>query len=139
MSRIEDNVFFGRNFGINRSWYGIVVLDGGGEGQERTGVGVVTQTPVEANSTSGDWLESTWVSARGRSRQGHEMLIYVIEPKTALRLVKDSLPRASIAARAYKSHLKSGFEGRGYVNCGEVSCSLSREETFTHKTGEHQR
>ena len=71
MSRIENNVFFGRNVGIYRSWYGIVVFDGGGEGQERTGVSVVAQTPVEANSTSCDWLGSPWVSARGRSRQGH--------------------------------------------------------------------
>ena len=71
MSRIEDNVFSGRNGVINRRWYGIVALDGGGEGQERTVFGVVTQTPVEANSTSCDWLGSPWVSARGRSRQGH--------------------------------------------------------------------
>ena len=139
MSRIEDNVFGGRNFGINRSWYGIVVRDGGGEGQERTGVGVVTQTPVEANSTSGDWLESPWVSARGRSRQGHEMLIYVIEPRTALRLVKDNMLRVSVAEGTGELHLKSGFGSRCYVNSGEVSCRVSREETFTHKTGEQQR
>ena len=138
MERIVDELSTGRGWLIDRSRDDIVVLDGGGQFEKRTGFGVVTQTPVKANSTCCDRLADTWVCARSSRRQGQYIPINSVKPGAGFGLVKEYLFQNPGALRTSKLHLKTRL-GRGCdVNGGEVGRSLSGEKAFTYNTREQQ-
>ena len=112
MERIVDELSTGRGWLIDRSRDDIVVLDGGGQIEKRTSFGVVTQTPVKANSTCCDRLADKWVCARSSGRQGKDLPVYCVKPGAGFRLVKERTFQGPLALRASQLHLKAKL-GRG--------------------------
>ena len=138
MERIVDELSTGRGWLIDRSRDDIVVLDGGGQIEKRTSFGVVTQTPVKANSTCCDRLADKWVCARSSRRQEKYLPIDSVKPGAGFGLVKEHTFRGPRALRTSKLHLKTRL-GRGCdVNGGEVGRSPSAEKAFTYNTREQQ-